>query len=357
MRILHLINSLSEGGAERQLSYLAPELVRMGHDVDIAYSHEGPDQPQLPGVSLRRLKSLSNHDPYLLWQLIRFIRHIKPDIIQTWVMQMDILGGMAAKLCGVPLIIREPSSGLVPVQRWKNYLRARVGSRACVIISNSRGGDEYWKTIMPDQRRFIISNGLPVDKIDKTEAAVPPDIMKQEAPIVLYVGRLEEKQKRPKLFLEALARVKKKKKVFGVLCGEGPLRSELERLTHELGLNDDILFTGHLAATTIWAVMKKSAALVSPSAYEGCPNAVMEAMACGCPLIISDIPSHRDMMDEKCALFVELDNVAQTADAIIKILDGVEDSKTRAAGARQKTLNWSIAEMARNYEKVYKRCL
>jgi glycosyltransferase involved in cell wall biosynthesis len=83
----------------------------------------------------------------------------------------------------------------------------------------------------------------------------------------------------------------------------------------------------------------------------------MEAMACGCPLVISDIPSHREMVDEKCALFVERSNVGQTAGAIIQVIDDAESSKKRALLAKQKTLLWSIAEMARNYERVYKRCL
>jgi glycosyltransferase involved in cell wall biosynthesis len=357
MRILHIINALSGGGAERQLCYLAPELGRMGHDIHIAYSNDGPDKPEFPGVILHRLKSHSNYDPRILWQLIRLIRYIKPDIIQTWVMQMDILGGVAAKICGIPLIFREPSSGPVPAQTWKKYLRARMGSKANAIISNSRGGDEYWKTIVADDHRHIISNALPVDEIDKIAAALPKEIKEKDVPIVLYVGRMEEKQKRPKLFLEALASVGRKKKVFGVLCGEGPLRSELAELKHELGLDYDVKFTGHLPIASIWAIMKKSAVFVSPSAYEGCPNAVMEAMACECPLVISDIPSHRELIDEKCALFVELSNVGQTADAIIQVIDNAEFSKTRALLAKQKTLIWSIAEMARNYERVYKRCV
>jgi glycosyltransferase involved in cell wall biosynthesis len=357
MRILHLINSLSSGGAERQLSYLAPELVRMGHDVHVAYSHEGPDKPELSCVALHRLKSLSNHDPYLLWQLIRLIRNIKPDIIQTWIPQMDILGGMAAKLCRTPLIFREPASGLLPTQMWKNYLRARIGSGAGAIVSNARCGDEYWKTITPDNRRYVILNALPVNEIDATVPVLPQEMTKQEAPIVLYVGRLEEKQKRPKLFLEALACVGQKKNLFGVLCGEGPQRSELETLRHELGLDDNVYFTGYLPAASVWAMMKKVSALVSLSLYEGCPNAVMEAMACGCPLVISDIPAHREFLDESCALFVDPSNVQQTASAIIQIFDNAEDSKKRALLARQKTMVWSIAEMARKYERVYKKCL
>ena len=70
MRILHLIPNLSGGGAEQQLSYLAPELACMGHDVYIAYSKEGPYKSELHGVVLHPLRALSNYDPYLLGQLV-----------------------------------------------------------------------------------------------------------------------------------------------------------------------------------------------------------------------------------------------------------------------------------------------
>src|SRR5208283_2540348 len=104
----------------------------------------------------------------------------------------------------------------------------------------------------------------------------------------------------------------------------------------------------------IWAIMKKASVFVSLSTSEGCPNAVMEAMVCGCPLVISDIPAHRELLDESCALFVNPSDVRQTADAIIQIFDDSEAAKKRALIAKQKTIDWSITEMARNYENVYK---
>ena len=91
--------------------------------------------------------------------------------------------------------------------------------------------------------------------------------------------------------------------MVGILCGEGPQRSELEVMRHKLGLDADVHFTGHLPAASVWALMKKASVFVSLSAYEGCPNTVMEAMACGCPLVLSDIPAHREILDESvCAL-------------------------------------------------------
>jgi glycosyltransferase involved in cell wall biosynthesis len=356
MRILHILAHLSKGGAERQFSYLAPALVRMGHDVHVAYSADGPYKPQLPSVVLHQLKSRSNYDPYLLWQLIRLIRQIKPNIIHTWIMQMDILGGIAASFCGVPWIIREPSAGIAYSPTWKNHLRVCVCSWASAIVSNSRGGDEYWKSKLPFSRRYIIHNGLPVDDINKTWAALPPGLAKSEAPIVLYVGRLTSDvsgSKNLHAFLEALACVMRQHNIVGILCGEGPQRNELELLRHKLALDAYVHFAGHLPATAVWALMKRASVYVSLSTFEGQPNTVMEAMACGCPLVLSDIPAHRQTLDESCAHFVDPSNIQQTADAIIQTLQNVETSNGRALIARQKTQEWGIDKMARNFERVY----
>jgi glycosyltransferase involved in cell wall biosynthesis len=357
MRILNLTHFLSCGGAERQLAYLAPELIRMGHDIHIAYMNEGPDKPALSCVALHKLKPYSSYDPRQIAQIIWLIRQVKPDIVQTWIKQMDILGGIAAMVCGTPLIFREPTSGQHYMQMWNKNLRAKVGSAASAVISNSQGGDEYWRKIIPDSRRHIISNALPIDEIEKINASLPQEITDSEAPIVLFVGRMVKESKRPDLFLEALDFVSRKKKVSGVLCGEGPQRSELEMFRYKHGLTVDVHFTGYLPATALWAMMKKVSVFVSLSSYEGCPNAVMEAMACVCPMVISDIPAHRELLDENCALFVNPSDVRQTANAIIQILDDSEAAKNRALTAKQKTIDWSIAEMARKYEKVYQQCL
>ena len=132
MRILHLLPHLSGGGAERQLSYLAPELVRSGHDVHIAYYHEGCQKPNLPGIVLHKINKISNYDPFIVWKLCQLIRRIKPDILQSWIMQIDILGGIAARICGVPWVFREASSAKAYSNKWKHRLRVQKIGRAHV---------------------------------------------------------------------------------------------------------------------------------------------------------------------------------------------------------------------------------
>ncbi len=356
MRILHFIPNLSGGGAERQLSYLAPELARMGHEIHVAFSKEGPRRPELAGVVLHPLKSRSNYDPYLMWQIMAISLRIQPDIIHTWILQMDILGGLAAKLNQIPWIFREPSSRNLYLLKFKSRLRTRFCSGAAAVVCNSKAGEEYWKNLLSSRRRYIIRNALPIHEIDGIAPALPTDLSKLKDPIVLYAGRLVSDNsgvKNLKAFLESVELVRRKQDALGVLCGEGPQQSELERFGQKLGLEGNIHFTGFLPSTSVWALMKKASVFVSLSVYEGCPNAVMEAMACGCPLVLSDIPAHRELLDETGAVFVDPDDIQQAGEAILQILADPEASKKRAWIAKQKTRGWSIHEMARKWEKVY----
>lgn len=353
MRILHLIPNLSSGGAERQLSYLAPELVRRGHEVHIAYSKKGPSKIDLPGVVLHQLKSWSNYDPYLIWQLQRITRSFKPEIIHTWILQMDILGGIVAKFNRIPFIFREPNQVLAYPPNWKNRFRVWVASGANAIVSNSHGGEEYWKMQLPHSCRYVVVNALPLLEIDKAPTALPSGMVETGRPMALYVGRVIA-YKNLKPFIEAMALVKQRQDVLGVVCGHGPQLSELKVFVQKLGMEKDIYFSGHLSSVEVWGLMKKATIFVSLSEHEGRPNTVMESMACVCPVVLSDIPAHREILDKSSALFVDPSNIQQVADTILQALSDHEASKNRALIAKQKTQEWSIVEMAKSYERIYK---
>lgn len=353
MRILNLISSLSGGGAELQLSYLAPELVKIGHQVHIAYITEGPNKPKFEGVLLYKLETRSNYNPCLLIQIFWLIRKIKPDIIHTWILQMDIIGGIVSRISNIPWTFREPNSIMQYPGTWKDRLRIAVNSGAKAVVSNSEGGDDYWRSKQPSICRYIVQNALPLDEIDHIDMALPSAIKLVELPIVLFVGRLEERQKRPKLFLEVLECILQKFRVLGILCGEGPAKSELDLFVSNRGLAKDVFFTGYLPSNLVWNLMKRASVLVSLSTWEGCPNTVMEAMACGCPLVISDIPAHREILNDNSALFIDQNDIQQTVDSIVYILSDAKAAKDRTIIAKKKAQAWSITEMAKKYEKIY----
>jgi glycosyltransferase involved in cell wall biosynthesis len=103
--------------------------------------------------------------------------------------------------------------------------------------------------------------------------------------------------------------------------------------------------------------MKSAAVFVSVSYVEGQPNTVMEAMACGCPLVVSDIPMHRDLLDERSALLVDPRDPHAIADAIGACLDDPGAARTRADEARRRAAAFSVSAMAERYERLYRACL
>jgi glycosyltransferase involved in cell wall biosynthesis len=122
-------------------------------------------------------------------------------------------------------------------------------------------------------------------------------------------------------------------------------------MARELGIAHRVVFTGYV--DNLWDLMKRADALVSLSRFEGCPNVVLEAMACGCPLIVSDIPAHREILDEHSALFVDLKDPDEAASAIRTTLFGGDAARRRASAARVRVAGRSIEGTARLYEQLY----
>lgn len=362
MRILHLIPNLACGGAERQLSYLAPELANKGLQVHVALLGGGPYLCRLADsqVFIHQLRCHNNYDPYILWQLLQLMRAVKPDIVHTWTLQLDILGGIAAAVTRTPWIIREPSSGLAYPNTWKFFLRRRLVGSAAAIVSNSSTGDLYWQKYYADKARYVIHNGLPLREIDtafpssKDEFGLPPG-----KKIVLFVGRFDLQNYKNGLshvknlenFVLALHHLRDNPDIVGIFCGDGPRRPAIQEMARQLGIADRVLMLGFIE--NVWPIMKLAQVFVSVSHFEGFPNTVLEAMACGCPLVVSDIPGHRHFLDENHALLVNRFQPADIARAIKRILAHPEEAQARAQRARQLAQKWTIAAMAEQYERVY----
>jgi glycosyltransferase involved in cell wall biosynthesis len=346
---------MAGGGAERQLTYLAAEFVRMGCDVHVAVIQDGPNASRLEatGATLHRLRALGNYDPQILWQLLRTIGRVKPDVVQCWLLQMEVLGGVAALVTGTPWVFCERASEEAYSDSFKMWLRVRVGRRATAIVSNSETGDRYWARRTGDRvRRCVIPNCLPFAEIAATQPASPGDFgVTTGEPIVLAAGRLEA-QKNFETLVRALRRVVAKRPVQAICCGDGSLRGLIEGLVEENNLADRVRIVGYVS--NLWSLMKRADLTVSVSWFEGSPNVVLEAMACGCPLVVSDIPTHRELLDEDAAILVDPGDPQCVADAIIQVLSDPEAARKRARTAQDRVRRYSPATVARKYADLYR---
>lgn len=357
-RVLHLIPNMGGGGAERELAHLAGPLRRNGVDVHVGLVSEGPNYERLAasGAEIHRIAIRHNHDPRLPLQVDRILRAVRPQIVQTWITQMDIVGGAVARWRDVPWILSERNSALCYVPTIKNLMRARIGRGASLIQANSHAGAHYWSNVAPDVPSAVIPVPAPIAEIDAIAAADLSHLGRRDGvPLLLYAGRLDA-QKNVETMLRAFAAVLRARPAVAVLCGEGLLEADARRWVRELGIEDRVVLAGYVR--DIWAWMKAADVFVSVANYEGRPNAVVEAAAARCPLVVSDIPEHREFLrDGEHALLADHHDPSAIVAAIHRTLDDRDAALRRTAAAYQVVSAWQLDSIVPLHVAMYEDVL
>ena len=353
--ILHLIPSLEGGGAERQLAILAGEQSRRGWQVNVGIRRGGVHENGLrgSGAAVHWLGDHRGMNPLLLGKISRLIKKTRPDVVQTWMPQMDIIGGIAALRHALPWVVSERNSQHDYEQlRFDTWGRQRVAKHASAVVANSSGGAAYWRNISSGSTPvFQIANAVDVAAIRRVAGAGRAHVRKRHGrPEILVVGRLAP-QKATEIIIPAISKLAAYLDVHVSIIGEGPLRQTLEKSISEAGLSERIALLPYQADW--WKLLPEACALVSMSRYEGHPNVVLETMAAGCPLIVSDIPAHREFLDEKSALFVPPNRPAALAAALLALLTDPDAAGQRAERAAACVDRLTIESAADAYAAVY----
>lgn len=353
-RILYLIPTFQGGGAEQQVVLLSRHLPALGWEVVLGHIHPGVhlDAAMRSGAQVERLSARGNYDPALLIRVRQLIRRSQPAIVQTWLPQMDIIGGMMARIAGLPLIISERSTDpMYGRPRVMAFARERIMNGATAVISNSEQALKRWSRDHPSVQRFYVPNAISLLDVD---AIGPSDRVASlrtdpNVRVVIGVGRLVG-LKRFDVFIDALKRVNAQVPAAGLICGEGPLREMLEARAVAAGMR--VMFAGFV--TDVASHIKSSDVLVTLSSFEGRPNVVVEGMAARTPLVLSDIPEHREILDASgSALFVPGDDPDAVAAAILDVFRHRDAADQRVARARQAAEEWSAPRIAAQHAAIY----
>jgi glycosyltransferase involved in cell wall biosynthesis len=355
VRVLQCIPSMEGGGAERQLTYLVGELHQLGVDVHVALVSRGPNWARLiaTGATVHEMRARGPHDPFLFAQLFRTMRTVDPDLVQVWLRQMDVLGGLAAFALRKPLILTERTSRAAYPASVKHAARICIGRFASAIVANSEEGDRYWQGRANRRApRYIIPNAIPVSEI----AMAPPanEIVPPGRKLVLFAGRLEP-EKNIDTLLAALLLVLQHADFDAVFCGVGTLKPRIVEWIEDNRLATRVRLIGY--SPVLWGLMKRASVLISPSMFEGTPNVVLEAMACRCPLVLSDIPEHRALVDESTAILANPTSPVELASAIGTVLRNPDAAHARAEAAFSRVERFSPALIAQRYLDVYRTVL
>jgi glycosyltransferase involved in cell wall biosynthesis len=347
MRVLHLIPTLKFGGAERQARQLLLALAGRGVHVGLFSRLETGDAESLraKGIAVSAIDSAGNYSPKLLLQLGTFVRSWQPDVIQTWLPMMDILGGIAGNTFRIPYIVSERCEGDFYPAGLKTSLRTFFGGRAAAIATNSAVGAAYWHA---HPHVHIIPNGVDLKGVS---GAAPRQTESIQRPVLVCMARLAAQKNQARL-IEAMTTVRERfPAALLQLLGDGPDRPQLEDLTKRLGLENNVQFAGFREDAWSWLKAADLALLVSH--FEGTPNAALEAAAGGCPIVVSDIPAHRAAFSADDVVFVDKDDPRAIAAGIVGLLDDRQRSAQLVANAAARVATLTIEASAARYLDLY----
>ncbi len=372
------------GGTGRAVLNTSRALQAMGHEVAILTSKfkDQPAQEVSEGISIFRIPVLRRHLNYAnalevlsfavsgIFAAREILKKFHPELVLAYstipsgIVAREMLRG--AKIPYLTLLRGQDVPGHPETQRWMHALAAPVTAnvwrRSARIIANSEGLAELARQFAPDLKIEVVPNGV---NLDVYRMAQPPSAVEGSDSSItgegagatsserrvfrlVYTGRLV-RQKRLRELIQALPLILRETSAKIELCiaGFGPERSILEKLAAELGVAPHIRFLGRIEESEVVRLLQSADVFVNLSRGEGMPNAVLEAMACGTAVVLSDIKPHRELIsDGEGGILCDGGNPAGIAQAILKLIASPESRRELGGKGRKRVeeeFSWSAA--------------
>lgn len=310
-KVAILLQDLAGGGAERIMLRLAGGLSERGLDVDLVLvRQEGPFLSDVPST-VRVVHLGKRRTAESIFPLIRYLRRERPTALLSALTHVNVTAILACRLalCGTRVIVTEHNTISKEVAansdarvKWAYRMVPWIYAFAHRIIAVSHGVAEDLGCFSGlDPRRIdVVYNPIVTPELAEMAAQPPvhPWFVSSDRPVILAVGRLT-RQKDFSILLRAFSLVRRERPARLVIVGEGPDRSKLESLVEELGLQDCVDLPGFLKNP--FSLMARSRVFVLSSAWEGLPTVLVEALACGTPVVATDCPSGpKEILEEGC---------------------------------------------------------
>lgn len=364
-RIGLLIPTLDRGGAEKQLVLLATGLRERGLAPEVVVlTRSGPYHEDLleSGIPVHVVGKRGKIDPICFSRLSRLFKKQRYDLVQTWLFAANTYGRLAARHAGVRAIVATERC----CDWWKSSLHFWIDRRLSRftdrIVVNSQGVAAFYRDHvgLPADKIVVIPNAVAepehatfVNRRElRRELGLPEDSF-----VVGFVGRLWPQKRVPDLIWACDIVRNIRPQIRLLIVGDGPLRTELALYARDVGMGERTVFTGERA--DVWRLLQVMDAFVLPSAFEGMSNALMEAMLAGLPVVCTDIPGNRELVQHGITgLLVPPGNRAELARAIWRLMDAPELRHRLGEAARRFVReNFSVDRMVTSYVQLYRTLL
>jgi glycosyltransferase involved in cell wall biosynthesis len=273
-------------------------------------------------------------------------------VYATWAFPHGYAAMRVAHACGRPFVLKLRGSdvnGLPPSGLRRRFAAQAIAEASAVVAVSRRLADEAVAMGAAADRVHVLHNGVDLARFQpESRAAARARLgMPQEQKVVLFVGNLVP-VKAPGLLLEAFAQTRAGTAQVLVLLGSGPMQKGLQALAARLCVAGRVRFAGTVPHGDVPAWINAADLLCLPSWSEGCPNVVLEALACGTPVVASRVGAVPELLDDACGIIVEPGGRAELAAAIESALGRDWDR----ASLRRRVEGMSWADNARRLHAI-----
>lgn len=330
-KIAFFLPSLAGGGAERVAVNLLQGMVKRGVPLDLVVANaEGPYLNQVP-KQVRLVNLAAGRVINSILPLVRYLKENRPIALLSHMNHANVGAVLAKEFACTKTRLVLVEHNTLSVSKSKLFRSKLLPAfmkwlypRADVIVGVSQGVAEDLECQLGFQvgKVSVVYNPV-VDNELIAKAKVPlahPWFKKGNPPVFLAVGRLTV-QKDFLTLIKAFALLRKQRLARLIILGEGESRSELEAMIKTLEISEDVSLPGFVQNP--YAYMYNASAFILSSRWEGLPTVLIEAMACGCPVVATDCLSGPQEILEagKYGLLVAIGNPVELANAMIQTVE------------------------------------
>ncbi len=333
MRVVHIIDSLGFGGAQKSVVLLAKVIGEHASELVVLSLQERQeisfdDELRADGAEIHYFPAARLLSLRRIIAMTKFLRQAKADIVHTHLTYGNIVGIIAARLAGIPVISMCHSSGIDPTHH--HPLRYSIETwllrfAAHMVTGDSHSAADAQRPRLKGKSIFAVPNAVPVPATipeGKVKSLRTELVGNSECPLIIAVGRLSV----PKGYADLLVAMDtvrmKHPDAFLVIVGKGHLQEELQAQINALGLSESVLLTG--ARQDVSALLSASDIYVSSSHWEGLALALLEAMMSGLPVVATAVGDVPRVVLENTGIIVPPHQPEKLAQALIALLDNEE---------------------------------
>lgn len=318
--------------------------------------------PWIPGRRLRSVCAFFLTLPFTLLQLVRLLRAHNIRIVNVhYPGESFAYFALCRWLLPIRLVISTHGADILPWNAARKQPSRVLGlllRAADLITGPSWGFLRHCSDALASVRvpRVAIHNGVDLAELDSTGSAQQG---KAQRAFILSVATHDE-WKGLDVLIRAMALLREENETIRlVLAGDGPVRCELERLATGLGLHEQVEFIGDQSRSAVARLLNDCTLFVHPSRFEGLPLAVLEALACGKPVVATTVDGIPEIIEDGAnGILVEPGDARALAAAVRRMLgDAALRERLGRAGRRRVEDAFRWERMGERYVHTYEELL